>query len=240
VFFDLLGDVLNMNAWIIGAVLVALLMIIILSLPRKKEGEEWKFDYLNRLAKFLEGTIEKSPNYDYAFVISFLYNNKTMTFEDIEEEGLGEDKFCKGVLRCKTAGNFAVSFTERAAASSRSSINFVGESSDWSMGSGAVSLPKELQEFECFTNDAHLAQALFKNVETQKIFIRFKNFDSRKHPIMALEVIEGFVTLTFRPQMDFCPNLSAIQDNPMLMEGFVSAVHYVTEEIDRLYTELKR
>jgi hypothetical protein len=229
-----------MSPLIIGVVIAALLTIVILSLPNRKEGEEGKFDYLQRLAKFLEGTVEKSLNYDYAFVISFTSKGKTLTFEDIEEEGLGGDKFCKGVLRCKTAGDLTLSFTERAS-SSRSSSKSVGESFlGWSAGSGAIILPKELQEFECFTNDAEITRELFKNEETRRVFVRFKNFDHRRHPIMSLEVIEGVVTLTFRPQMDFHPSLSVIQDNPTLMEGFVNSVHYLAGEIDRLRGEFKR
>ncbi len=194
-------------------------------------NENLRKKYLEAMADFLEGRLEKLQRYDNSYKISFFYKEKAFCFEDIEEPGFGRHTY-KGYLKAPTPARLTLSFTEQSRSGMRSQISSLSEiAAGGSQDKGRVDLPKALKEFQVYTNDPENANKLLADAGIVKVFAHFKNMDPRGHPVMSLEIIEGVVTLKFHPAEDLTPNLSGLKSNVSSIEGYLDELIPLIDKI---------
>ncbi len=190
--------------------------------PRKR--------YLEALAKYLEGRLEVLTEPENSYRIHFDYEGHSFLYEDLVDLGF-QTKFYKGYIKVPTPRRFTLSFTEKPRSSIKVNVKGLSDFTTlWADDSGPVRLPKELKEFNVFSNDPQKAIKLLEYEDVIEVFAQFKNLDPLGHPVMSLEIVEGVVTLRFHPPGELKPNISDLMNN----------VSIIDEYLDRLLVVIKR
>ena len=132
-----------MPHWIVLLVVGMIVAIIFLSRESPQEGAVRK-KFLEAMADFLEGRLEKLERYDNSYKINFEYEGKVFCFEDIEEQAF-QRRTHKGFLKAKTPTKLTLSFTEKSRTAIRSNISSLSEfTTMWTQDRENVGLSKEI------------------------------------------------------------------------------------------------
>lgn len=207
---------------LIVLLIVGILVAIILLSRESPQGEGLRKKYLEAMAKFVGSALEKSQLYDNSYQINFRYEGTEFSFEDIEEQAF-QNRTYKGFLKAKTPIKLTLRFTEKSRTVTRSDVtalsNFV---TVWAQDKGQVGLPKVLKDFHIYTNNSEMTRKLLEDDRIVKVFAKFKDVDSRGHPVMSLEITEGVVTIKFQPPGNLKPNLLDLQRNVPSLEDYLA------------------
>ncbi len=221
----------KMVFWIIAAIIVAILVLNRMFKGSKDKRQQ----YLGAIAKFLDGIVLPLEGYDNSYKIDFTYKDIDFSFTDIEDPGFQTPTY-RGVLKAKTNSDLTLSFTESSRANFRTEATSIAEVlSPWTKNADKVRLPKELQDFVAFTNNTSKANILLADDQISKIFLKFKNIDSRGHPVMSLEILEGVLTLKFHPLgSSLHPNLFDLQNSSSAIEVHLEKMLVIINKINQL------
>jgi hypothetical protein len=115
-----------------------------------------------------------------------------------------------------------MSFTEQTKAMLRSEGHKLQDG--WVDYSGGVKMREPLNIFHLHTNNSEVAKILLNDPEVFNIFKGFINFDSRGHPMMSLEVLDGVITLRFHSQGALEPNLLDLRSNVTTIENYFDRI----------------
>ena len=217
--------------WIVVGMIAA---IIILNRMFKGPADNRQY-YLQTIAKLLGGTLEQLEGSDNSFKIDFIYHGINFTYSDIEDTGYKERTY-RGILRAQTHDDLIMSFTESSRAQLRADVTSISDVlAPWGKNVDKVRLTKELKDFVAFTNHASKANALMADEQILKIFLKFKNMNSRGHPIMSLEILEGALTLKFHPAgSGLNPNLFDLQNSPSSIASYLEKMLVIINKINQL------
>ena len=176
--------------------------------------------YLKSMAKFLgQGKTAQSDD-PYPQRIDFMYEGNRFIFEHIEESVSGGKTLHRACLKAETPLPLTLNFTERSRQSMRVSLESLLDVAN-PYAAGQIPVPKSLGEFELSTNDRLKTVELLNDEKILKIFESFKNRDAVGHPIMSLEIVEGFVILHFHPPGGLKPGLLNLQLNVSSIEDYL-------------------
>ena len=220
----------------LAAIVVVLMIgaIIYLSSGGLGGKRDKRKSYLEEMVKFLEAPLEKIEGEENSYCIKFQYKGREFIYEDIEEAGFKKSVFC-GVLRAKTPFDLNLALTERGRPSMREGITSIQDvTSPWLQNVGKVLTPPELKEFSVFTNNMKAANALLSDGQILKILLRYKNIDSRGHPVMSLEFINGMMALRFHSTGGLVPSLFDLQGNASSIEDYLNKFLVILDKLQKL------
>jgi len=196
--------------------------------------------YVEKMAKFLEVPLERPDGPDGLSRVSFVHEGRKFVYEHVPEEGMEKDVIHRGYLRAPTTDDhFMFRLGEQVRSTLRSNVSSLNDivNNPWGKDADRVILPSELQEFELTTTNVRKARALLSDPEIVRLFVKFKNRDSRGRPVMALEVHAGTLVLQFNPPGGVSPNVLEIQANVSEIEEFVAKLAPLAARIDQLRKE---
>lgn len=191
-------------------------------------------DFVKKLETFLEAKAENLEGKKDCFKIYFLHDGFQLCYEDVQEPSFNDQIIRKAYLRLDSKTKFSMEFQEKQ--------KRIGVHSDIMMTSklveaGAnhliVKTPRQLDVFDISTNDNKKANRLLLDQKVLKTFVRFKNFDSKKHPYMSLYVVNGIIVLEFSSIESFEPNVYALQRNIPSLEDYSDILLFLNSEIQK-------
>lgn len=222
---------------IIGVLVV--LVLAMLYLLRVPTSAVQRSKYLQAMAHFFEGQLLPIDESENSYRINFKYRGYECLYEDIELSGLrsGSSTYL-GSLKVKTSSSLSLTFTERSRTQIRSTVQSLDEiaNSRWGTIEGQVRLPKVLEEFHAYSNNVPWATEFFNDSKILKLFYSYKNRDSRGHPLMSLQIIDGVVGLEFHSSGDLKPSILVLEHNVTAAESYLQeliAVAQVLEAFDK-------
>lgn len=224
-----------MSPLIIGIVVVLIAGIIYLSNDIEKKDHRQK--HLDSLVKLLGAEMEEISGRPNSFALRFEYRSIPFVYEDIEDT-VFEKVMYRAFLRLHLPVNFNVVFTEEVKSSFRSNPAALAGSAS-SRGSNQIESPKAFKDFGIFSNRPDVAEELFKDDAAVRIFSKFKNRDARSKPDMALEIVDGVLTLKFYPlgqQMD--PTIFDLRHNTSLIENYLEDMIVIYRQIKKIVDKL--
>ena len=97
--------------WVIIIVVLLVAGILFLSShsPIKKKSRE---EFLEEVAKFIEGKLEKAQGQEGSYQINFNFEGQHFLYEDFEDKGFKE-KLNKAYIKSQTSTNLTLAFTEK-------------------------------------------------------------------------------------------------------------------------------
>jgi len=202
--------------------IIGLVIFIFIKKDTSKSNNAKK--YLKSMAKFLGQGKELQGDDAYPQRIDFIYEGKPFVFEHIEETVSGGKRIHRACLKAQTPLPLTLNFTERSRQSMRASLDSLLDVAN-PQALARIPLPKGLSDFELSANDGLKAVEVLSDDKIQKIFESFKNRDSVGHPVMSLEVVEGFVILQFHPPGGgLKPSLLNLQLNVSSIEEYIKKI----------------
>ena len=205
-----------------------------------RNPEKKRQNALHALAHLLESSVQEMGGYENSFRIPFQYKGRDFIFEDIEEAGFHEQTFSRSLLRMKSSVNLSLGFSESLIKTVKDDLTTIDElRNPWLQNVGKVIVPKELQRFNISSNNNQLASALLGDEDVLKIFEKFKDTDSRGHPVMSLEVVEGDLILKFHTVGGITPSLLNLYNNVSVIEQYLEKLLMVGNKIEQCHAELK-
>jgi len=220
-------------------VCVAIFAVVIF-LTAGADAEGRRIRAMKTLADLMGGRVEKLEEQGNSFVVRFEYKGVPFIYEDIEEKGFGDQPFRRGLLKHQTASNLTMGFSERDMGAVKETVtSFADVHTPWVQNIGKVIVPPPLAKFSIFTNNATLANQLLADEQILKIFEKFKNMDSRGHPVMSLEVFEGVVQIKFHSTGGIKPSLFSLHNNVSSIDTYLDKIILVAEQIEKIQKEMK-
>ncbi|MFA5261908.1 MAG: hypothetical protein WC450_11835 [Candidatus Omnitrophota bacterium] len=206
---------------LIVLLIVGLVIFIYIKKDTSKSVDAKK--YLKAMAKFLGQGKAVQSDEPYPQRIDFMYEGKPFIFEHVEESVSGGKKRHRAFLKAETPLPLTLDFTERSRTSIRVSLDSMLDVAN-PQTLAHIPLPKGLSDFVLSTNDRLKAIELLSDEKILKIFESFKNRDSVGHPVMSLEIVEGFVILHFHPPGGLKPSLLNLQLNVSSIEEYIKKI----------------
>ena len=223
----------NHIIWIIVGIIGA---IVIFSRVFTK-AKDRRQQYLDAMAKYLDGAVTPLPDYEDSYEIKFTYKGANFAYTDIEDPGFHTPTY-RGVLKAPTNDPFTMSFTENPKSKMRADISSISDVLNAWKDMDVVRLPKELQGFTVFTTNPSRSNALILDEQISKIFLKYKNVDSRGHPVMSLEILEGIVTLKFHPLgASLNPSIFDLQNNPTSISTHLDRMLPIVTKVNQMKAE---
>jgi len=217
---------------IIGLFIVAIVaaIVILMVLP---DNEDKRKNYLAQLAKLLEGQCDLIEGTEDCYRVQFNFRGKNFIYEDIMEEGFQQRRFQRGYLKVPLGINLVLSFTERERSTLVENATLRNIGTGWHKNLGNSRSAKKMSAFDIYTNNQGLVDVLMADEEILNMFAGFKNIDSRGHPFMALDILEGYLILRFYSREGFKPDLIDLQDNVSRIEGYLDLLSRMVDKIQR-------
>ena len=225
-----------MTAAVILIVGIALAGIVLLNirLPFQKNTRE---HFLQRLAKFLDGTLEPilDEAYENCYRLIFNFKGEECVYEDFEKKGF-KNKVYSGCLKVKTPSKLTLAFAERKRSHRiRSDIFIASEVSTQAVEERVrLQIPDYLKDLEVVANDAATANELFKDKRVGGILKQFKNIDDRGYAFLSLGIIDGTVTMEFHAQSSFKPYLTALYNDMASVEDYLDDMIIIARKLKQL------
>ena len=205
--------------------------VVVFALFKKDSGESKNAkQYLKAMAKFLGQGQAVQPDVPSPQRIDFMYEGNRFIFEHIEEPVSGGKVVHRACLKGESPFPLTMGFTERTRQSIRVNLETLMDLSNPYV-SGQIPVPKSLNEFEISTNDRRKAVDLLSDEKIVKIFESFKNRDAVGHPVMSIEIVEGFVILHFHPPGGLQPSLLNLQLNVSSIQDYIRKMLPLLEKL---------
>lgn len=226
-----------MLAAIILGIIAVLAVIVYMTInsPSLKSRNE---SYLQEMSRFWGGECNPIPEAENSFRVTFKFRGYDCSFEEVEVPGLrGPTQI--GYLKMNTGGRLTLSFTERSRTQIRSNAKSFEDvaNSMWGSTGDQVQLPKDLQEFNAHTNNIALSNTLINHPAVTRIFLSYKQRDSRGHPVMSLQVRDGVIVLEFHPPGEVEPSILTLQQNVTTSESYLKEFLAISEVLKGLEAE---
>ena len=194
-------------------------------------------NFLQRLAKFLDGALEPilEEGYENCYRIKFHFEGEECVYEDFEKKGF-KDKVYSGCLKVKTPSKLTLTFTERKHSLKIRSDIFIASDVSTQVVEERVRLqvPDYLKDIGVAANDAAVANALLEDKKVAAVLKRMKNIDDRGYSFLSLGVIDGAVTLEFHVQGSFKPNLAALRNDMVSIEDYLDDMILIARKLKQL------
>jgi hypothetical protein len=189
--------------------------------PFKKQTRE---QFLQSLAKFLEGDLRPIETEPDGFRIGFDFEGQIFSYEDIPEHGFTENVY-KGYLKAQSPTKLTLGSTEKPrSATIKFDVIIASKIQDEPVqGLARVRVPPKLKDLNIHASDPNLVNALWDDPKIVSIFSGFKNVDARGYPSMSIKMMDGLVILEFSPRTDKKPN------RPNLMRDIHAMDEYLAE-----------
>jgi hypothetical protein len=200
--------------------------------PLQKRTRE---QFLAELTKFLEGTVELIDD-DHeggkSYRISFKFKGEEYIYEDLESLGFKE-KIYKGYVRIKTPSKLTLTFAEKERSTRiRSDIVIASEIEAHFIDKNTIlNVPELLKDMQVFTNDTPEANRVLEDKKIISILKKYKNVDSRGYRFLSLGIIDGVVTLEFRPEKFNKPNLPALRENVSSIDDYLEQLIVIARKL---------
>ncbi len=220
---------------LIGSSFLLLFIVMIYLLRHTPTKSIQRSDYLRSMAHFFEGQLSAIPENENSFRIQFKYRGYECFYEDIELAGLrAETTSYLGYLKVKSSANLKLTFSEKVRTQIRSNAQSLDEvaNSRWGTLQGQVRLPKELAEFHAYTNNPEWANQFFNDSKMLKVFVKYKNRDSRGHPVLSLQITDGVVALEFHSQGQSKPSLLELEHNVTCAETYLQELISIAKVLE--------
>ena len=220
-------------------ILVILLALIIYFTMNTPIGTKQRTKYLETMAHLFESKLEPVLGADNSYRITFNYRGYECAYEEIEVQTSKAISHC-GFLKARVPSRLSLSFTERARTQIRSNVQSLEDvaTSMWGTSAEKVSLPKNLQDFHVYTNSATIANKLLKDEKVIKIFTAYRNQDSRGHPVMSLEIVDGVISLEFHAPGELKPSIIDLQHNVTAAETYLQELLVIAEVLKTVEKEV--
>jgi hypothetical protein len=206
---------------------------IVFYYPTKKETIS-RPDFLEKLRQFMEGRLDPIPESPNAFRITFTFQKRPFVYEDIFMPGF-KGMVNKGYLKLQTNSMFTMTLSEKKEKKLIQPdivmMSNVTEIED--PVTRNVSIPEALKEFRVHASDSDKATRIFRDGKIAKIFVEFKNMDTRGYPISAVRIVDGQLILEFNPSARFNPNLIALYRDVAVIEDFANKLILLADKIER-------
>jgi len=219
-----------MSPLLIGIVIVLIAGIIYLSGDMEKKDQRKK--HLDSLVELLEAQIEEIPGRKNSYALRFDYKGLPFLYEDIEDNVF--DKIMhRAFLRLQLSVHFNIVFTEESKTSFRSTplgMSRAGASGE----TNQIEVPR-FKEFKIFSNKPEVARELFADDAVLRIFFKYKNKDVRGKPEMALEIVDGVLTVKFFPlgqQLE--PTVFDLRNNTSLIQNYLEDMVVVYQSVQNI------
>ncbi len=224
-----------MSMVIVGIVIALVVGIVYLSNDMEKKDSRKK--HLAELVKLLDAQMEEISGRANSFALHFTYKSVPFIYEDIEDS-IFEKVIYRAFLRVKLPINFNVVFIEEIKSSFRNQpVSLIKGSS--AQETNQIDSPRVFKEFSIFSNRPDVAAALFADDSAVRIFAKFKNKDTRGKPELALDIVDGVLTLKFYPlgqQME--PTVFDLRHNPSLIENYLEDMLVVYRQVKKVVDAL--
>ena len=219
-------------------ILIALCVGIILLggySPLKIQTRE---QFLQSLAKFLEGDLKPIEGEEEGFRIRFNFEGQTFLSEDVPEYGFAEKAY-KGYLKTQSPTKLTLSFTEKPRSTLiKSDVIIASKIQDGpTEGRARVRVPSKLKDLNVHTNDPFLVNALWDNPKIVFIFSGFKNVDARGYPSMSIRMMDGLLVLEFSPMIDKKPNRPTLIRDIHVMDAYPTQLLKIIKRLMEVSTQ---
>ncbi len=212
--------------------IVILLALIIYFTMNTPMGIKQRTKYLESMAHLFESKLEPVLGAENSYRMNFNYHGNECSYEEIEVQTSKSISHC-GFLKVRTPSRLSLSFTERARTQIRSNVQSLEDvaASMWGTSAERVTLPKHLQDFHVYTNNTTIANKFLKDEKVIKIFTAYRNRDSRGHPVMSLEIVEGVISLEFHTPGELTPSIIDLQHNVTAAETYLQELLIIAEAL---------
>jgi len=218
-------------------VLLGLAVVFFLT-ASESEGKRQRA--LQALAKILGSEVVPIAGEKNSFRMAFQYKGKSFIYEDIEDIGFQGRVAHWGMLRLPMDINFTLTFTEREMGTVKENVSsFSDIRNPWVQNIGKLISPPSLQSFILSSNNNSMATILLSDVEALKAFENFKAMDSRGHPVMSLEFLEGTLSLKFHAADGLKPALVLVYNNPSSIQEYLDCMIPVVDKVEKIHQEMK-
>lgn len=201
------------------------------------QTKETREEFLDKLAKFLEGRVEPIKERDNSFRLYFKYYEKQFVFEDMLEAGFSKE-VNNAYLKNKTNKTLNLKFkpiekggivhSETLMVSRLNSANFQEKIE--------IKLPEELKVFKIETDDPIQVKALLENPQVAEILSYYKDSDVKGIHRMSLKIQNGVIFLEFQPSVMRHPSLVSLRTNYQLINDHLEKLSILSEAIDKVAT----
>ncbi len=200
--------------------------------PSKIETRE---QFLQSLAKFLEGDLKPIEGEAEGFRVSFNFEGQIFLYEDILEYGFTEKAY-KGYLKAQSPTKLTLSFTERPRSMLiKSDVIIASQIQDGPLPERArVRVPPKLKDLNVHTNDPFLVNALWNDPKIVSIFLGFKNVDARGYPSMSIRMVDGLLILEFAPTIDKRPNRPTILRDIHAVDAYLTQLLKIIKRLTEI------
>jgi hypothetical protein len=226
--------------WIIVAIIFFLAAVILFSgsvAVRTRTREE----YLEDLAKYVNGTMEKIDQFENSCRIKFNFEGYDFIYEDFEDAGF-KGAIYKAYLRLATPTELTINFTEKKPKTTfRSKVILTSELSDETVSSKKkLKIPKELKKFNVHASMPDLVEMLFENKKFMKILCAYQNHNERGLPSLSWKITNGVISLEFKQDRLAHPSLEGLKNEIASLEIFAFELIMMNKLITQTYTELNK
>lgn len=185
-------------------------------------------DFLNALAKYVEGAVSEIPGKTGDYRITFDYHGFPCTYEEVQIVTL-QSKLYQGRLTMKTSGNLTIMFGEKKA----KRIVRPGLDDSIQRKEKQLALPQSLHMFDAHANDKDKAERLLAMSNVRKMFDLYKYVDASGYPNMPLTVTAGVVTLEFSSGK-IPPELNSLRTNIPSIEKYLGRLEMVAQGLNEV------
>lgn len=204
-----------------GVILIAGFIFYLMKFSSEKIDRQ---DFLQKFAHFFEGQVAPISDHEKSFRVNFHYRGHDFIFEDISLPGLKPGFEARvGYLKIRTPRNMTLLFSERSRTQIRSNVQTLDEitKSRWGTNEGQVRLPRELEDFHAYTNKPEWANRFVNDPRAIRFLTDRKNRDSRGHPVISLQIVDGVVALEFHSEGGLQPSLLTLEQNVTSAEPYL-------------------
>ena len=189
-------------------------------------------EFLKKMENLLEGKCVPIDGQDNNYRIKFTYEGEDFIYEDIQEKGIKEN-FNKAYLKAITQSNFTLKFSGKEKKGAvRTEVFIASKAFDKNIEQASVmKLPKELEDFNMFSNDPQKVNKLLEDEKVVQIFFEFINEDARGYKTVSLSIVDGIIILEFHSAATLKPSIFSLRSNLSSLEGYLDKQLFLLEKI---------
>ncbi len=222
--------------WTLGVLISLLLGGIILLNIKSPIQHATREEFLQKLAEFLGGTLERigEEGEGNSFRIQFKYKDEECIYEDLEKQGF-KDKVYEAYLKIKTPSKLTLTFTEKKRSTKVRSEIFIASdvSAQYMEEHAQIQAPKHLKDMKIFASDVVEANEIFENKKATAVLKKYRNIDGRGYPFLSIEIIDGVVALEFHSVKTYKPNISRLREDITSIDGYLEKLLIIAHQLKK-------